>query len=70
MNRSIDTRPNRPGRRASRLWIGLLMLGGVVLSQMVASVAAGIGPLPHWPAPASAQKDSRGVEAGVAMPPG
>lgn len=73
MNRSIETRPNLSGHRASRLWIGLIMLGAVLLSQVVASVATGMGSLPQWTAPASAGKDSRRVEAretGVEAPPG
>jgi len=62
MNRSIKTRANMSGHGGSRLWIGLTMLGCVVLSQMVASVVTGVDPLPRWRLSDSAQKDNRRVE--------
>lgn len=63
MNRSIETRANISGHGGSRLWIGLTMLGGVVLSQMAASVVTGVDPLPRWMVSASAQQDGHRVES-------
>ncbi len=67
MTRSMQTCPNLPGQGANRLRIGMVMLGGVVVSQVVASVATGMGPLPRWSAAFSTQKDRPQIDARVSM---
>ncbi len=46
MNRSIQTRRNLPDG-ANRLRIGIIMLCGVVASQIMVSMATGADPLPR-----------------------
>lgn len=65
MNRSIETRRNLPDHGANRLRIGMIILCGVVASQIIVSVAAGTGPLPRWSAVFGTQQDRPQIDARV-----
>ncbi|AMK22912.1 MULTISPECIES: hypothetical protein [Sphingomonadaceae] len=65
MNRPVEVHAKRPSDGATRLRIGLIMLGGVVASQVIVTVAVGADPLQRWAPTPTVHVQAEARDSGV-----